>query len=440
VDILNNREWALVIWFLIVIFFILFSPKMKKIRTPFKQVLKVFFAKKIITTLALMLIYIAIVVFGLFKIGLWESHQLKNTIIWSISVGALSLFKINEIKNTSHFFKNLVLDNLKLIVFVQFVVEFYTFNLFVELLLVPVLVILGAMLALAQTDEKYHFVEKILGGFFVTLGAILIFYSIYMLATNLGDFAKEQTIYDFYIPPLLTLLYLPFIFIMMVFTTYEDVFARLQYFIKELKPRRFAKIYSMLKFRFRIKLLERWVSTLPFQDTSSKENIIKSVKQIFKMLSVEKNPPEVPLQEGWSPYVAKQFLASEGIETGYYHPIEPDEWYASSPLIEVGNDLIPNNISYYVDGNESTAKTLKLILNVNSRESAVMAHSKLLSSVKALLKAALGLDISSDIEAAIMKGENKAFKLGSFIATIEKNDWPQHRIGGYDIKFVLFCI
>jgi hypothetical protein len=195
-----------------------------------------------------------------------------------------------------------------------------------------------------------------------------------------------------------------------------------------------------LKFRFRIKLLERWASTLPFQDISSKDDITKSVKQIFKMLSVEKNPPEVPLQEGWSPYVAKQFLVSEGLETGYYHPIEPDEWYASSPLIDVGNDLIPNNISYYVDGNEATAKTLKLVLNVNSRESAVMAHSKLLSSAKALMKAALGLDISSDIEAAIMKGENKVFKLDSFIATIEKNDWPQSSIGSYDVKFILSSI
>ena len=384
-----------------------------------------------------MLIYIMIVVFGLFKIGLWESHQLKNTIIWSISVGALSLFKSNSLNKDPHFFKILILDNFKLIVFVQFVVGVYTFGLPIELLLVPVVFILGAMPAGVQTDNKYHLVEKFRNGFMATLGAILIFYSTYMLATNFGEFAQKQTLCDFYIPPLLTLLYLPFIFIMMVFTTYEVVFVRLQFFIKELKLRRFAKIYSILKFRFRIKLLERWASTLPFQDISSKENIIKSVKQIFKMLSVEKNPPEVPLLEGWSPYVAKQLLVSEGLETGYYHPIEPDEWSASSPFIDVGNDLIPNNISYYVDGNEAAAKTLKLVLNVNSRESAVMAHSKLLSSAKVLLKAALGLDISSDMEAAIMKGENKVFKFDSFIATIEKNDWPQSSIGSYDVKFIL---
>ena len=179
---------------------------------------------------------------------------------------------------------------------------------------------------------------------------------------------------------------------------------------------------------------------MPFQDTSSKQSIKKSVKQIFKMVSAEKQPQEVPLREGWSPYEAKNFLLSEGLETGYYHPTVPEEWFASSPLIELGNDLIPNNISYYVDGNESTAKSLKLMINVNSRESAEMAHFKLLSSAKVLLKATLGLDTSSEIETAIMKGENLTLNLGSIKATVEKNDWPQSSIGGYDIKFILSSI
>jgi len=437
VDILNNREWALVIWFLIFIFFTIFLPKMKKIRESFKRVLKTFFVKAIITILVLMVIYIIIVVFGLFKIGLWKSHQLKNTIVWAVSVGALSLFKINSIKKDPHFFKNIVLANLKLVAIVQFVVRVYTFSLLIEFLLVPVLVTLGAMLGRAQTNKKYNLLEKVLNGIMVTLGTIIIFYTTYMLATNFGKFAKEQTIYDFYIPPLLTFLYLPFIFIMMVFTTYSEVFVRLQFFIKELKLRRFAKIYSMFKFHFRIKLLERWASTLPFQDITSKEDIKKTVKQIFKMVSVEKEPPEVPLQEGWSPYAARQFLLTEGIETGYYHPSVPEEWFASSPPIDVGKDVIPNSITYYVDGNESTAKSLKLILNVYSRESAIMAHSKLLSSVRTLLKAALDLDVSSEMEAAIMKGENQVFNLGSFVATVEKNDWQQNHFGGYDVRFAL---
>ena len=97
-DILNNREWALVIWFFAVIIFASFSSKMDEVRESFKQLFKAFFAKAIISIFVLMFIYIVTVVFALFKIGMWESHQLKNTIIWATSVGVLSLFKINSIK------------------------------------------------------------------------------------------------------------------------------------------------------------------------------------------------------------------------------------------------------------------------------------------------------------------------------------------------------
>ena len=222
--ILNNREWALVIWIFVFVIFTLVSPKMGQVRKSFRKVLKAFFVKAIITTLALMIIYITIIILGLAKIGLWESHQLKNTIVWAISVGALSLFRIESAKNDPHFFKNSVLDNLKLIAIIQFVVGVYTFGILVELILVPILAVLGALLAMAQTDEKYHLVKKIFNGILATLGVVFILHTIYMLATNFREFAKAQTIYNFSIPPLLTFLYLPFIFIMMVFTSYELVF------------------------------------------------------------------------------------------------------------------------------------------------------------------------------------------------------------------------
>lgn len=436
-DILNNREWALVIWSFAFIIFALFSSKMDEIRECFKKLLKAFFVKAIFSTFVLMIIYINVVVFALFKIGLWESHQLKNTIIWSISVGAVSLFKVATRKKKRHLFKDLVLDNLKLVAIIQFVVGVYTFGLVVEILIVPASVILGVMMAKAQTDKQYHYLEKILNSIMVAFGTILIFYTIYMLVTNFGEFAKKQTIYDFYITPLLTFMYLPFIFIIMILATYDTVFARLKFFIKDPELKRFAELYSIFRFHLRINLLERWPSILPIQDTSSRDGIKKSVDRIFKIVSVERNPPIVPLQEGWSPYAAKQFLVNEGLETDYYNPCSEEEWFASSSSVALGKDVLPNNISYYVDGNETTAKALTVIVSIYSKESAIMAHSKLLSTVRILLMAALGVGIPIEIETAIMNGKNQIFKLGDFTATVEKNDWPQSPVGGYNIKFVL---
>jgi hypothetical protein len=437
VDILNNRQWALVIWFFAFIIFALFSSRMNEERESFKKLLKVFFVKAIISTSALMIIYTAAIVFVLFKIGLWESHQLKNTIIWAVSVGAVSLFKVATREKKSHIFKDLVLANLKLVAIVQFIVNVYTFGLFIEILIIPVVLVLGGMSALPKIDKKYRSLERIINNIMGAFGTILIVYTIYMLVTNFGEFAKKQTIYDFCIPPLLTVMYFPFLFLMMILITYESIFFRLQYFINDLNLRRFAKIYSIFRFHLRINLLERWTSFLSTQDVLSRDDIKKSIDHIYKLVSVERNPPIVPLQEGWSPYLAKQFLRDEGLETGYYHPIGQEEWYASSKLINVGDDIIPNNISYYVDGNENIAKSVEIVVSIYSKESASMAHSKLRSSAKTILKVALGIDVSKDIETAIMEGKNQVFKLGYYTATIEKNDWPQSPVGGYDIKFIL---
>ncbi len=437
-DYLNNRELALSIWLLIFIIFVFILPKMKEIRQSIKKVLNTFFSKTIITIFVLMIVYIILMVIGLHKIGLWESHQLKNTIIWAISFGTLSLLKINSIKKDNHFFKNTVLDNLKLIAFIQFVVEFYTFNLIIEFILVPIYVIIGGMLGIAQTDKKYKVVEKMINMVFVAFGIIVIFYSINMLVKNFGDFAIIQTIYDFYVPPLLTIMYLPFIFIMMVYMAYENIYIRLQYFIKNKKLIRFTKLYLVYKFHFRIKRLERWASILHFQDTSSRLGIINSINLIFKIFNVEKNPPKVLPEKGWSPFEAKNFLNSEGVETSYYNPLGKMDWGASSVFIDIGDDVFTNKISFYIEGNETTVNSLKIILSIFNSKSAKIAHAKLLSSVKTLLKAALDFDITKEIEMAILKGKNQNLKIGSFTAAVEKNEWSQKQNTNYDIKFTLY--
>lgn len=73
------------------------------------------------------------------------------------------------------------------------------------------------------------------------------------------------------------------------------------------------------------------------------------------MYVTEKYPEKVPLSKGWSPYAAKDFLIQEGIETSYYQPNELDEWFACSPFKELGQEIVPNNIAYYIDGDASTS-------------------------------------------------------------------------------------
>jgi hypothetical protein len=428
-DILNNREWALVIWASILACYLILSPNMKEVRTLFKKLLSSFFVRPIQTVVFLMLVYIAGIIYFLFEFQLWDIGQAKNTVIWVVSVGFMSLFKLEAIKKDRVFFKHSVLDNLKLIAIIQFVIGVYSFSLLVELLLVP-------MLAFAESNDKYSQVNKLLNNLMAVFGLVVIICTVYMLITDFREIAKEQTIYDFTIPPLLTLLYIPFIFFMMVYSTYEQVFIRLSFFIKKPKIRLLAKTYAIFVFNVRTELMERWASSLPYADTGSHKGILRSIKKIFKMRAAERNPRAVTAHEGWFPYKAKDFLFSQGFQTGYYHE-SYDGWNACSPMIEIGQGLFPNNIAYYVDGNEKSAKSLKVKVNINDKEESNQANAKLLEAAKRLYKAALNSEFPVWLEEAIIKGNQVEEEIDCFKVSYQKEEWPNHRYGGYHLIFTI---
>lgn len=90
-EIFNNREIALAIWLFVGM---IIASSRKSIRKAFHGVWKAFFRRPILISLGLMVSYIALVVFGLHETGLWNLGLLKNTVLWSISVAAVSLFRI----------------------------------------------------------------------------------------------------------------------------------------------------------------------------------------------------------------------------------------------------------------------------------------------------------------------------------------------------------
>jgi hypothetical protein len=440
VDILNNREVAIALWLLAISTYVFSSSKMAEVRRSFRDVLSAFFAKQIISVLGLMVTYMAIVVYGLSEIDLWNVEQLKNTVFWCASVGFMSLFKLESIKKDKSFFKHSVIDHLKLLAILQFIVGVYTFSLWIEILLVPILVLIGGMLAIAGTDKKYHQVKVLLEYCLSLFGVILISYTLYMLATNFDEFGKEKTVYGFFVPPLLTLFYLPFVFLMLAYSTYEQVFIRLKFSIKNKFHRYLAKLYALVLFNVRMSLLDRWSYQVARVNVESHADLIETFKYIYKVRSAEKNPKEVSSELGWSPYEAKDFLSSEGLDMGFYNRLFEEEWFASSPMIELGDGIIPDNIAYYVEGTEEVANTLKLKVNVNDAARSEMAQENLIELAEALSLSSLNQGLSEQMKKAIVQGGQYSEKCGNKTITLAIEKWPGHRFNGYDLKFVISSI
>lgn len=436
-DIFNNRELATGIWSIL---FLVWCCTQPEIRTSFKDLAKAFWVKVIIVPLALMALYVLFIVFLINAFSLWNLVQLKNTILWFIFTAVVSFFNINSISQNPHYFRDTIKDNLKLLVILEFLVSFYTFDIWVELVLIPSVVFLALMLEMSKSDEKYQVVEKFINSLLVFFGILLIVYTIFKLVIDWGDFAKVQTLYDFYIPPLLTFLFLPFIYLMVLFIGYQSNFLKLNNLIDNSKILCYAKFKVITKFNVNIELMKRWVNSLYLKEkgVKTKNEIKLSIDKIYAMQAAEKNPEEIPISKGWSPYAAKDFLIQEGIETGYYHPsYSENEWIACSPYKELGNEILANKIAYYIDGDCSIAKNLKLVLNVNTKQSAIYAHQKLLDLAKSLYFKSLLSEMPSEIEYAILSGDDKIFQTKTKKVSVIKTNWKNSKDSGYSIKFIV---
>ncbi|WP_041416202.1 MULTISPECIES: hypothetical protein [Serratia] len=439
-DILNNREIAITLWLLVISYYTFSSSKMAEGRNAFKGVLAALFVKQIISVLCFMVAYMVIVIYWLSELELWNFEQLKNTVFWCVSVGFMSLFKIEKIKKDKLFFKHSVLDSFKLLAIIQFVVGVYTFSLWVEVLLVPVLTLLGAMLAISGSDRKHHGIKIFLEYCLALFGAVLIVYTLYMLMTDFGEFGKEKTAYDFFIPPLLTLFYLPFIFFMLVYSTYEQVFVRLRFSINGRFHRYAAILFAFILFNVRLSLLERWSFQVVKTNIESYSDLIDTFKYIFKARCSEKNPKGVLKEHGWSPYKAKEFLVNEGLSTGFYNRSFEDEWFASSQMEEFSDGIIPDNITYYIEGSEDAAKILKLKVNVNDASRTHQACEKLEAMAEALSISSLSLPLSEEMKSAISGCNSHSEKVEDKTIALIVEHWPNHKFNGFNLNFLISSI
>lgn len=429
-ELLNNREIASAIWVLI---FAAWAFSHRKIRSSFGSILNIFFKKVIFIPFSLLIIYTLTSVWILNQVGIWDSSQTKNTIIWFFCIATISIFRSNEIADNPNYFKNTVKDNLKIIVFIEFLVEFYTFNLIIELMFIPFMAILGGLVAVSQANEKYALVNKALIKLIEIIGLFIIIYIGYRLVIDFNDFAQVQTAFDFFVPITLSIFLLPFIYLCHVYMVYENIFVRIQFFITNEKLYAYAKRSAIIKYKFNLSALRRWANTLNGENFFTNRDIDKSHEEIVRQESEENDPPTVQFILGWSPYKISSALEIEGLSVGHYKKQYEEDWFASSPYLEIGKGILPNNIAYYLEGNRFAVTKLKLKMNINEQEQSEETHTTLCNLASALHLHALERELAEGFKKAIMNGGNKVDQVKTKLVCVSTEHWQNNR--GYSVCF-----
>jgi hypothetical protein len=204
----------------------------KDIRNSLVGIFKLLFGKQIGTILLLLTVYVITTLFLLKKFGTWDFTLLKDTIFWFVSVALVLFFSINKAKDT-HFFKDIVKESFKWTIALEFFVNFYTFSLLTELFLMPAIFFLTMTLAYSQTDKKYEQVSKLLTNIFAIIGLTFFVYVTYKTFYNYQDFFTLHTLFSFLLPPILTVLLIPFLYLLALYINYELLFVRVDFMIND---------------------------------------------------------------------------------------------------------------------------------------------------------------------------------------------------------------
>lgn len=222
--IFNNREIALLLWIAVIVLAVLFS----KLRKSLVPIIKILTSKMFLIIFSLIGIYLFGIIFLFKHLDVWQNSNLKDVLFWLFTVGLILVFKINDAKSNAYF-KGIFLSAIKWTIVLEFVVNLYSFSLFSEIIILPVLVFLAMTQAVAEMDEKHKVVSKFLQNIIAIAGLSIFSYSLYKTVINFDAVLNFQNLVSFLLPSTITILFIPFVYFLALYSTYESYFIHLDF-------------------------------------------------------------------------------------------------------------------------------------------------------------------------------------------------------------------
>ena len=230
-EIFSTRELSLLIWLSV---FIIYVSTSKEVRQGIAGVIKSFFEKRIILVIGMLIALIFSIIIVLVKYKLWDISLLKDTIFWFFSVALVFFFSINKATDTNYF-KNMVLESFKWTLILEFLINFYTFNLLTELIIIPFIIVIASTKAIAKTEEKYKQVYNMFKKMLSFIGFGLLAFVLYKTVNNYQEVFTIHNFLSLLLPIILTTLLMPFLYFVALYMNYEVLFIRIDFMTKDEK-------------------------------------------------------------------------------------------------------------------------------------------------------------------------------------------------------------
>lgn len=224
-DIFTNREIATIIW--ITLFIVIFLFK-KQIRTSIIYVIKSALKIDILLYFLSYLCYLSLIIYSFYYLELWDITYLKENIIWFVFSGLPTGLIVATNKIERGFWKNLILTNLTLIVFVEFIISSFTFSLIVELLIIPIITYIVLINTVSKYNEEDKYVEKFTNIILTFFGFFILSYSLYRSITEIHSIGNTSSLKSFLFPMVYSIISIPYMYTFKLIVEYEMLFLKLR--------------------------------------------------------------------------------------------------------------------------------------------------------------------------------------------------------------------
>ena len=228
-DVFTTREVALAFWLTITLIVLLIVENIRKNI--------IIFIKRLIT-IKIIIFYLIPIIYSIFfsfclyecllNTDLWRTEYTKSVLFWTFFSGLpLCTYVVSGGLETGYF-KKMVLDGFRFTVFVEYLTGLFTFNLFVEIIILPIFSIFFLLHDFTKTEEEYSELKTL---FSIIIGFILIGYFAF---TGIVAYSTYQSldiievIIGFSIPIILSIMFIPIIYLFALYAKYELIICKMK--------------------------------------------------------------------------------------------------------------------------------------------------------------------------------------------------------------------
>lgn len=222
-EVFSTRKIATGVWICIIFFFLVAS---KKFRKHLFSLTKKASSPKLVMPFVFLSLYLVLILLLSSKLPFWEHKFIKDYLLWFFLVGVPICF--NALINKPQLQK-IFLNVISFTVILEFIISTFTFPLYVELLLLPLLSLITLLYVFSSRSPDNQSVEKLLGRLLVIIGFIILGSALFQAYNTYEVFSWSDSLVSFSIPIILSLLFIPATLCFALFSAYEMAFIKINF-------------------------------------------------------------------------------------------------------------------------------------------------------------------------------------------------------------------